>query len=507
MSAIEEKRREDQKEYVIEDDGGLDTQEAEFLANFPEEQRKSVLRRLDMRLMPMLTVLYLVSYIDRTNIGNTKIEGLDKDLGMTSTMYNVALSVFFVPYILFEIPANAILTRYFKEKPSIWIGFLTVTWGVFMTLHGIVRTYGQFLAVRLLLGLAEAGFFPGAVLLCSQWYKKNELQTRVAILFTASAAAGAFSGLLAFAIAKMRGLAGLEGWRWIFIIEGIVTVLLGLLVFFILVDSPARSTGWMTPDEIKYMQLRKIQENGGHKIDSKGHDFSWKVLWSVLTDWQIYLLGLVYCSSTVPNYALKFSMPTIIKGMGFTSANAQLMTIGPYTIGAISSYVFGRFSDRVIWRMPFVVAAQIIIVIGYSILFPLAPRILDNIGPCYFAVCWVCIGLYPIPPATQTWNSNNQAGPAKRSLAIAYITCMGNIGGIIGSYIFIDSEAPSYPTGYGCSLGFAAGGILAALVLEMAYKRINTLRDSKTDDEWKEMYSDDRLAAMGDRSPLFRYTL
>ncbi|KAK1233747.1 hypothetical protein PQX77_003094, partial [Marasmius sp. AFHP31] len=355
--------------------------------------------------------------------------------------------------------------------------------------------------------LAEAGFFPGAVLLCSLWYKKNELQTRIAILFTASAAAGAFSGLLAFAIAKMGGLAGLESWRWIFLIEGIVTVLLGIMVFIVLVDTPARSTSWLTEEEIKYLVLRKVQENGGHKIDAKSHKFNWHILWSVLTDWQIYLLGLVYCSSTVPNYALKFSMPTIIKGMGFTSANAQLMTIGPYTIGAISSYLFGRFSDRVVWRMPFIVAAQFIIVIGYSILFPLAPRITNNIGPCYFAVCFACVGLYPIPPATQTWNSNNQAGPAKRSLAIAWITCMGNFGGIIGSYIFVDSEGPSYPSGYGTSLAFAAAGIFAALGLEFIYKRINTMRDSKTEEEWREKYTDDQLAAMGDRNPLFRYTL
>lgn len=143
---------------------------------------------------------------------------MNKDLKLTGTQYNIVLSIFFVPYILFEIPANAMLHRYFKNRPSWWIGGLATLWGICMTLHGVAQNYGGLVACRIALGICEAGFFPGAVLICSSWYPRNMLQIRIALFYTASALAGAFSGLLAFAIAKLDGAGGIAGWRYIFII-------------------------------------------------------------------------------------------------------------------------------------------------------------------------------------------------------------------------------------------------------------------------------------------------
>lgn len=150
-------------------------------------------------------------------------------------------------------------------------------------------------------------------------------QTRIAIFYTASAASGAFSGLLAFLIVKMDGLGGYEGWRWIFLIEGIASVLAGFVSLYLLPNSPELSHKWLQPDEIRYLELNHIKyrgrrSQGGHKVEAKA-------LVKVFKDWQIYLLGLVFMSNTVPNYGLKFTMPQIIRNMGFTSSNAQLLTI------------------------------------------------------------------------------------------------------------------------------------------------------------------------------------
>lgn len=200
-------------------------------------------------------------------------------------------------------------------------------------------------------------------------------------------------------------------------------------------------------------------------------------------------------------------MPTIIQQMGFTASNAQLMTIPAYCVGALSAYFSARFSDRFGRRMPFIVAAQTTVIIAYSILAPLAPRIKQNVGPCYFAICLACLGLYPINPGGNTWTANNLAGPAKRAMGMAFMISIGNAGGIVGSYIYLGSEAPSYPTGYGCSIGFAGAGIITALGLEFAFIRINKKRARMSVEEIRAKYTDQELQDMGDRSPLFKYTL
>ncbi|KAK5728217.1 hypothetical protein LTR17_012122 [Elasticomyces elasticus] len=394
----------------------LNADDADFLADFPDDRKKALLRKVDWHLVPMLLFLYLITYIDKVNIGNAKIEGMSPDLKMSGYDYNVALSIFFIPYILAE--------------------------GVVMTCTGLIDNFGELIAVRFLLGLFEAGLFPGALLLISRWYMPNETQTRMALLYTSAASGGAFSGLLAYGIAKMDGVGGYDGWRW-----------------------------------------------------------------AVVTDWKVNLLILANWSQAVPNYALKFSMPTIMKGMGYQSANAQLLTIPPYFCGAISSYVLSVFADRYMWRLPFLVGPQLRVVVGYAILFAKAGDIVNNIPACYFAVCLACFGLYPILPAVNAWNVSNCAGPTKRAISIAYLICMGNVGGLVGSYIYKESEAPRYPTGYGVSLAFAAAGIVAAGVLEALLIRSNKRNARRTEEEVKAQYTDSQLYKMGDRSPLYKYQL
>ncbi|RHZ61801.1 putative MFS transporter [Aspergillus thermomutatus] len=479
---------------------GLSPEDEAFLADFPDEARRKVLRK--WRLIPMLVLLYLITYIDKTNIGNAKIEGLLPSLGMTGNQYNIALSVFFVPYILAEVPSNILLNRF--KKPSTYLGGLIFAWGVIMTCTGFVHSFSGLIIIRILLGLFEAGFLPGAVLIISKWYLPNETQTRIAILYTSAASGGAFSGLLAYAIAKMDGIAGYEGWRWIFIIEGLVTILLAIMCFFLLLDSPGLSSGWLTPDEIRFLETRQIAQNIALPR-KKGVD--WGALIGVLTDWKIYLLIWASWSNAVPNYALKFTMPQIVKSMGFTSAKAQLLTIPPYAVGAFSAYGFSVFADRCSWRMPFIVVPQLSQVIAFAILFTKAARIKENVALCYFGVCLACFGMYPILPGVNAWNVSNIPNPTKRAIGIGYLICMGNVGGIIGSFIYQEKEAPRYPTGYGNSFAFASAGIMACFVLEFCLYRLNQEKARMSPAAVHERYTDEELRDMGEKSPLFRYNL
>ncbi|KAH8894005.1 MFS transporter [Thozetella sp. PMI_491] len=484
--------------------GGLSQDDLDFLSNFPEEKRKKVLAKVDLRVIPLLLFLYLLAYLDKTNIGNAQIEGLSKDLRLDGIQYNVALSIFFIPYVLAEVPSNMLLDK--VARPSWYLGALVALWGIIMTCTGFVQNYGGLVAIRFFLGLFEAGFFPGAILLISKWYLPDETQQRIALLYTSAATGGAFSGLLAFGIVKMDGAGGLAGWRWIFILEGIFTVVMGVGAALLLPDSPGLSGGWLEPEEIRYLELRQVSRRIARPGDYREKHFDLKALLAVLTDWKMIPLIFANWSNAVPNYALKFTLPTIVSSMGFQSANAQLLTIPPYACGAISSYILSVLADRYKWRMPFIVGPQLCVITAFAVLFSKAEQIRSNIALCYFGVCLACFGMYPIFPGVNAWNVANQAGAAKRAASIGFLVAMGNAGGVIGSYIYKSNEAPKYPTGYGTSLAFAATGIVAALSLEFLLWRSNKRHEGK-EDEIRAKYSDEELEEMGDRSPLYKYAL
>jgi hypothetical protein len=212
-----------------------------------------------------------------------------------------------------------------------------------------------------------------------------------------------------------------------------------------------------------------------------------------------------------------------MKPVGFTSTKAQLMTAPPYACGAISALVSSLLADRFVWRMPFIASAQALLIIAYAILFAKAEAIKDNVALCYFAVHIACIGIYPILPGCNAWTINNLAGPEKRAVgyvsrrhswsvsltnsSIATMICIGNLGGIVGSFIYQEKESPKYPTGFGTSLSFAAAGMFCAFTLEFLFSRINKKNAEKTEDEWRAIYTEAQLEKMGDRSPLFKYNL
>ncbi|KAI8629911.1 major facilitator superfamily domain-containing protein [Xylariaceae sp. FL1651] len=481
---------------------GLTEDDAHFYESFPSEKRKKLVRKVDVRLVPMLALLYLISQLDRANIGNAKIEGLNKDLGLTGIQYNIVTSIFFVPYVLFELPSNAILKK--CSRPSYYLGTLTTIWGVIMLSHGFVKNYGQ-LAVRILLGTFEAGFFPGALYLCTYWYMPKELASRIAIFYTTSSLSGAFSGLLAAAIAKLGGRAGISGWQWIFIIEGAATVLVGILCFFCLIDSPKLSKRWLDPESIRYLELQIFIKQGGRFTDEK-KDFLWADLKTVVTNPHIYgHAWLLFCQSAC-SYGNKFTLPSITAALGFSNTNAQLLTVPPYIAGAISSFALGVLSDHYYWRMPFVVGPLTLIAIGYSVIVSFKGDLQNHIAGSLVAIIIAVAGIYPIQPADTAWGASNLAPAGRRAIGIGFFNGVGNTGGILGSYIYLDSQAPAYPVGFGVCIALALSGVIVALTLEFSYMRENKKRATLSESELRATYSEDETLRMGEKSPFFKYT-
>jgi MFS family permease len=263
------------------------------------------MQKVDIRLVPMLALLYLCAHIDRANIGNAKIEGMVTDLNMSGVQYNTVLSIFFIPYVLLEVPSNVLLKKF--KRPSTYLGILVVGWGVIMTCTGLVNNYSSLMAVRVLLGIFEAGFFPGAIYLCSYWYMPKDLALRISYFYCASALSGAFSGLLAAAIAKMDGIGGYEGWRWIFILEGLATIVLGVACFFFLIDTPALSKRWLEPDEIQYLELSMFIKQGG-RVEHESA-FKWRDLMMVLTNWRVYMQAWFLFAQSALSYGISCPEP------------------------------------------------------------------------------------------------------------------------------------------------------------------------------------------------------
>ncbi|KAF9895109.1 hypothetical protein FE257_000011 [Aspergillus nanangensis] len=467
---------------------GLSAEDEDFYMNYPDEKRKKIFRKVDFRLIPMLAVFYLVAQLDRSNIGNAKIEGLADDLGMDGLQWNIALSIFFVPYILLEIPSNILLKNF--KRPSTYLGILIVCWGIVMTLTGVVKNWAGLMVTRVFLGVFEAGFFPGAVYLCTLWYMPKSLSTRLAFFYCISALSGAFSGLLAAAIAKMDGVGGYEGWRWIFILEGIVTVVLGY--------------------EIRFLELQLFIKEGGNlkaENDAMKKRQLWKDLAAVLMNWRMYMLAFILICQAACAYGNKFTLPTITKAMGYTNTSAQLMTVPPYIAGAISTIFFSRLSDKFYWRMPFVVAPLGLICIGYSIIISLGGKLEENVGLSLAAVIIACMGIYPVHPGTTSWTSNNLTPSNRRAIGVAFNIGVGNIGGIIGSYMYVESEKPAYYTGFGLSLALGAVSMILAVLLEFSYMYGNKKKGQISEQEVSEKYTEQQLLEMGDKSPLFKYTL
>ncbi|KAJ5683776.1 uncharacterized protein N7477_000121 [Penicillium maclennaniae] len=458
----------------------------------------AVLRKMDLRLIPMLSVLYLLAFLDRGNIGNAKIEGLVEDLHMTGPQYNWTLTVFFFTYCVFELPSNLLLK---KLRPSRWLPLIMVAWGIVMTLMGVVQNYSGLLATRLFLGVAEAGLYPGVAYYITLWYPRHRAQFRQALFFSAASIAGAFSGLLAYGIAKMDGVGGYAGWRWIFILEGLLTIIVALFAPLAIHDSPETAT-FLTESERRFVIHALRTQNSADKremVQDEG-EFRMKYVIDAFTDWQIYLGLFMYWGITCPLYGISLFLPSIIKDLGYKSSTAQLLTVPIYITAAIVAVCAAWFSDRRKQRSPFILFFMAMIAIGFVICLASSGRGVP--GVVYFGVFVAVIGIYPAFPGNVTWLSVNLAGDYKRAAGMAIYIGLGNLAGAMASNFYRTRDAPQYILGHSLELGFVIVGMIATVIMRFTYQRINRSRDRMDPSQYPA-----DIDSMGDRSPLFRYML
>ncbi|KAI5857837.1 major facilitator superfamily domain-containing protein [Tricharina praecox] len=474
---------------------------------FSPEATKKLIRKMDWNIVPFLALLYLqvfaapppsLSFLDRSNIGNARLAGLEKDLGMHGLEYNIALAVFFPFYVLAEVPSNMMMKR---TRPSLWISIIMIAWGVCMTLMGLVKNYKGLLISRMALGFAEGGLFPGVTFYITLWYARHECGLRMALFFSAATMAGAFGGLLARGIVEMDGLGGLNGWAWIFILEGLATIIAAAVAYFMINDYP-QTAKFLTSDEKAEVQRRLKADRS-----SLADEFDLRYFFDAVKDWKIYVYMVIAIGVYTPLYSFSLFLPTIVKNMGYTDSTSQLMTVPPYIVACMFTIGIGYLADLHRQRGVCMALSSVLGSIGFLFLLS-SPRPQIQYCGTFFAAC----GVYPCIPMITAWTGNNIGGSTKRGVAIAMQVGFGNLGGVVAAFSYRYTDAPRYVSGHAllvgtCLLSAAGSACLSVYLRRENRRRDAVMRENNRSVEGLTEHEMEEERGRGDYASFFRYTV
>lgn len=358
------------------------------------------------------------------------------DLNMNSNEYSTSLIVFFITYVLFEVPSNLILAR---TRPSVFLATIMTLWGIVTCCMAKVETYGQLIALRVVIGMLEAGFAPGILLILSSWYRKAEQSKRFSVYISAAVLSGAFGGILAGAITdNLEGVFGIRGWRWLFIIEGAATVGLALIAGFILPDWPSTTTK-LTATEKELAISRLEADNVCTRTEGGPRLTSWQALKQSVMTWKVWLLVAGYMV-IVGSSTLSYFYPTLVQGLGYTSHMAQYMVVPIYAVAFACVAITGYFSDRFPTQRGAIIAVWltvsliclICICAVYNFTARYALLVLSAAG------LWSCNGI-SLSYASCTFASMPQE---TRAVSLALVNALGNLAQIYGAFLFPSADAP-----------------------------------------------------------------
>ncbi|KAJ5652560.1 hypothetical protein N7507_009986 [Penicillium longicatenatum] len=453
-----------------------------------EKLTRRLLLKLDFRILPILALLFLCSFLDRTNVGNAKIIGLETDLNITDHQYDIGLTVFYLFYVCSELPSNLVLK---KASPKLWLPFLTIVWGIITMCLGFVQNYGGFVAVRALLGIAEGGLLPGMVLYLSSFYRRTDLALRIGLFYTAASLSGAFGGLLARGLAEIAPRGGLEGWRWILIIEGLLTFACGALSFFLLPNS-LESASFLTAEEREFGRERLMLDNPvsvDGNLAAEEQSFMWSEVRRGIFCVQLWLSASAYFSILSGLYSFGLFLPTIIKNLGFAKdANeVQLWSVIPYAVAAVVTVIVAFISDRLHLRGVVMLFTLPIAIIGYAVIANV-----DSPHVQYGMTFLMATGQYASVPCILVWMSNNSAGHYKRATTSALQLAIANCGGFVATFNYPSKDGPQFHRGHTIILGLLVFAWFIRILFNVLYcAKVNRDKRNGKYDQYAG-YNDDR---------------
>ncbi|EXJ61414.1 uncharacterized protein A1O5_11729 [Cladophialophora psammophila CBS 110553] len=418
---------------------------------------KRIKRKLDLRLLPILSAIYTMALVDRTNLGGARIAGMDEATGLdVGNRASVTILVFYIGYIVFEIPSNMVLK---KVGPAIWISALAAAWGLVTLGIGFSKNYQTVAVCRVLLGIFEAGMFPGCLYLMASWYQKFELQKRVAIFFMTGSFLSSFANILCLGLTRIANNPEKDGWKYIFIVQGAMTIAIAAIGWFAIVDFPdseIRKVKFLSADEAEMIKLRLIRERGS----SEGERVSWDTIRAVSLDWRVWSLSFVYMAGAAGVYGLLLFLPIVLRrGLGYSQTASYLLAAPPAAAAVIFTFVVSVLSDKYHVRGPFVLLEGSLAIIGLCMI-----GFLDSPTPRYIGSFFGSCGSNALIVTAASWQQNNIRGDAKRSVLAAFQVMSAGVGGIYSALVFRQQDSPNFVPGLVACCALVAWSMVLTVV-------------------------------------------
>ncbi|KAK9450017.1 major facilitator superfamily domain-containing protein [Limtongia smithiae] len=440
-------------------------------------------RKIDYAILPVVIAMYMLNYLDRNNIAAAKLGSLMEDLNLTGTQYSTAVSILFIGYILMQVPSNLILAK--VGHPSIYLPSAMAIWGVLSMWTTFVRGYHSLVFIRFLIGFAEAAFYPGTVFYLSCWYTKYEIAKRSAIFVCGSWISGAFSGLIAYAVLEnLDGVFGLAAWRWLFLIEGTMTVSVALMAIVVLPNLPSTTT-WLSMEERLLGVVRMIEDVGQQDEDAvaveteeAAADDAQVVSKSkfasamagfmmAITDPKVLLIWVMMFSFAMMG-GINTVFPSIVGSLGYSQPKTLLLTTPPWLLCSVTSVWNSFHSDRNGERYLHMVWGPILSMLGFTICL-----LTTETSYRYFAML-LLLQIYNSWSLGFAWMATTiPRPPVKRAAAVAFVNIGGNIPNVIAPYLFYQGAEPHYYLGFTVCALFGITGLIGATVLRNALQRMN----------------------------------
>ncbi|KAF4473020.1 major facilitator superfamily transporter [Fusarium albosuccineum] len=466
---------------------------------FDKNAEKRLRRKIDLYIVPLVAVLYLFCFIDRTNIGNARLANFEEDLGLKGNDFNLVLSVFYVSYAVFEIPATLLCK---VMGPGWFIPLTTLLFGVCTVGTAFVETRGQVLACRFLLGIFEAGMLPGIAYYLSRWYRRAELSFRLGLYMVMAPLAGAFGGLFASGILSLDRFGSLKEWRMIFGIEGIITIGLALITLALLTDNPATAR-WLSEEE-KILALDRVKSERLAQ-DRVLDKMNMAKLKNGILNPITLSTAFIFLLSNIVVLGISFFLPTIIRTIypDETRVQQQLLTVPPYVVGSVTLLLVSWLATRYDTRQIFLFLCGPLVIVGYAILLASTD---PNVRYAAIFITATCVFFAGSLANAQV--SANTVSDTARNVAISTNSMFGYLGGLIATWTYLPWDGPMYPIGNGLNLAVSGAISITALTFLWWMKMDNKRRDQKTRAEKEEELAGltrDQISDLDWKHPDFRW--
>ncbi|CAG7924212.1 unnamed protein product [Penicillium olsonii] len=439
---------------------------------FTPEEESEVVKRFDRRLVPFLALLYLLSFLDRSNIGNAKIAGLKEDLQLSSSQYEWLLTAFYITYILFE----WMTLMYRVVPPHIYISLCVCGWGLVASFQCLATSFEGLVVLRALLGITEAAFGPGVPFYLSLFYQRHELAFRNGLFISAAPLATSFASTFAYLIVKFSRDGPISPWRTLFLVEGFPSVIVAVFAWYMIPDSPDRAA-FLTRRQRMVAQQRLEGSMDDHR-QSRGSRFNWREILKTASDPKAYMAALMFFSCNVAFSSMPVFLPTIIQDMEYSSLHAQALSAPPYLFAFIVVLITAYASDRSRSRSPYLIGHALVSSLSY-LTIALTGYYHSHLPPwLHTLIRYLCVypataGFFSAITIVITWSMDNRVEKEGKGASIAILNIIGQCGPLLGTRLYPESDGPWYVRGMATCSFFMIVTAVLAVGLRVMLQRMN----------------------------------